>query len=169
VATAEDKQPVETLDANGTNEALGVSVGLWRANRRVDDRDSFAAEDLVEGGGEFSIAVVDQEPRPLEETGEAKVARLLGDPGAGRIARAAGEMDTAAAKLDVGSAGGASAVRLCRLARFPPAATSIRACGSPAHGSPTFFTAGIRLAPPGPAGPGCDDSSSERDQAQPAR
>ena len=30
--------------------------------------------------------------------------------------------------------------------RFPPAATSNRACGSPAHGSPTFFTAGIRLS-----------------------
>jgi hypothetical protein len=59
VAAAEDKQPVETLGANGTNEALGVSVGLWRANRRVDDRDSFAAEDLVERGSEFSVAVVD--------------------------------------------------------------------------------------------------------------
>jgi transposase len=28
---------------------------------------------------------------------------------------------------------------------FPPAASSIRACGSPAHGSPTFFTGGIQL------------------------
>jgi hypothetical protein len=33
---------------------------------------------------------------------------------------------------------------LARLAWFPPAATSNRACGSPAHGSPTFFTAGIQ-------------------------
>ena len=31
--------------------------------------------------------------------------------------------------------------------RFPPAATLIRACGSPAHGSPTPFAGGIRLAP----------------------
>ncbi len=47
----------------------------------------------------------------------------------------------------VGSARGAWAARhvLARLAWFPPAATSIRACGSPAHGSPTFFTAGIQL------------------------
>jgi hypothetical protein len=44
----------------------------------------------------------------------------------------------------VGSAGGAWAARRSRLAWFPPAATSNRACGSPAHGSPTFFTAGIQ-------------------------
>ncbi len=46
----------------------------------------------------------------------------------------------------VGSARGAWAARhvLARLAWFPPAATSNRACGSPAHGSPTFFTAGIQ-------------------------
>jgi hypothetical protein len=31
---------------------------------------------------------------------------------------------------------------------------SIRACGSPAHGLPTPFTGGIRLVPPGLAGPG---------------
>ena len=47
----------------------------------------------------------------------------------------------------VGSARGAWTARrvLARLVWFPPAATSNRACGSPAHGSPTFFTAGIRL------------------------
>ena len=46
----------------------------------------------------------------------------------------------------VGSARGAWAARhvLARLAWFPPAATSNRACGSPAHGSLTFFTAGIQ-------------------------
>jgi hypothetical protein len=45
----------------------------------------------------------------------------------------------------VGSARGAWTARHGRLVWFPPAATSNRACGSPAHGSPTFFTAGIRL------------------------
>jgi hypothetical protein len=45
----------------------------------------------------------------------------------------------------VGSTGGAWTARHGRLVWFPPAATSNRACGSPAHGSPTFFTAGIRL------------------------
>ena len=47
----------------------------------------------------------------------------------------------------VGSARGAWTARhvLARLVWFPLAAASIRACGSPAHGSPTFFTVGIRL------------------------
>ena len=49
--------------------------------------------------------------------------------------------------------------------RVPPAATSIRACGSPAHGSPTSFTAGLRLGPPVPEGAGRDDGSVEVDQA----
>jgi hypothetical protein len=47
----------------------------------------------------------------------------------------------------VGSARGAWTVRrgLARLVWFPPAATSNRACGSLAHGSPTSFTVGIQL------------------------
>src|SRR3954463_5939782 len=49
-------------------------------------------------------------------------------------------------KVKVGSARGAWAARRSRLAWFPPAATSNRACGSLAHGSPTLFTVGIQLA-----------------------
>jgi hypothetical protein len=47
----------------------------------------------------------------------------------------------------VGSTRGAWAVRLCEpdWPWFPPAATSNRACGFPAHGSPTLFTVGIRV------------------------
>jgi len=51
---------------------------------------------------------------------------------------------------------------------FPAPATSIRACGSPAHGSPTFFTTGIRRVPPGFVMPGGDDDSIEAKQSQPA-
>jgi hypothetical protein len=43
---------------------------------------------------------------------------------------------------------------LARLVGSPPAATSNRACGSPAHGSPTFFTAGIWLIPDATPGEG---------------
>src|SRR6476620_6424937 len=43
---------------------------------------------------------------------------------------------------------------------------SNRACGSPAHGSPTSFTGGVRFGPPGPVGPGCDDDAVEADQSQ---
>src|SRR4029077_5918098 len=48
---------------------------------------------------------------------------------------------------------------LARSAPFPVPATSNRACGSPAHGSPTPFTAGIRLLPPGLPRPGCDSDT----------
>jgi hypothetical protein len=43
----------------------------------VDHLDPFAAKDLVEGGGEFAVAVVDQEAHPLEHAGEAQIPRLL--------------------------------------------------------------------------------------------
>jgi hypothetical protein len=66
----------------------------------VDHLDAFAAEDLVKGGAELAVPVVDQEARPLEDAGEAEVARLLGDPGAGRVGRAAGEVDATASELD---------------------------------------------------------------------
>jgi hypothetical protein len=69
-----------------------------------------------------------------------------------------------------GSTGGAWAARRGRLVWFPPAATSNRACGSPAHGSPTFFTAGIRLSPsPRPMRARSDDDSVEIDQPEAVR
>src|SRR5207245_4419221 len=72
----------------------------WRADRCVDHRDSFATEDLVEGGAELAVTVVDQEAHSPEEPGEAEVARLLGDPGTGRISRATCQVDAAAVLLD---------------------------------------------------------------------
>jgi hypothetical protein len=50
--------------------------------------------------GELGVAVVDQEPDPLEYAGEAQVARLLGHPGAGRVGCAASQVDAAAVELD---------------------------------------------------------------------
>src|SRR5258707_11687858 len=55
---------------------------------------------------------------------------------------------------------------VARSAPFPAPAASNRACGSLAHGSPTPFTAGIRLAPPVPEGPGVDDDSRQGDQPE---
>jgi hypothetical protein len=94
VAAAEDQQPVETLVADGADEPFRVRVRLWGLHRRVDDLDSFAAEQLVEGGGELAVAVVDQETRPLENAGEAEVARLLDGPRSRRVRRATSKMDT---------------------------------------------------------------------------
>ena len=100
MAAADDQQPVETLCADGADEAFGVSVRLWRADWSMDHLDPFAAKDLVEGGGELPVAVVDEEPHAVEQAGEAEVARLLGDPGAARIGGAASEVDAAAFEFD---------------------------------------------------------------------
>src|SRR5919197_6125442 len=67
MSAADDQQPVETFGADGADEALGVGVRLRCLDRRVDHLDPFAAQDLVEGGGELAVAVVLQEPHPLEQ------------------------------------------------------------------------------------------------------
>src|SRR5437870_638725 len=77
MSAADNQQPVETLGADGADEALGVGVCLWRADRRMDHFDAFAAEDLVKGCAELAVPVMDQEARPLEDAGEAEVAGLL--------------------------------------------------------------------------------------------
>src|SRR5437879_10843607 len=49
----------------------------------------------------------------------------------------------------------------------PAPATSTRACGSPAHGLPTPFTAVIRFLPPGLSRPGRDHSPMQTQQPAP--
>jgi hypothetical protein len=95
-----DQQPIETLLAHAADETLGVGVRLWRPDRCADDADPLAAEHIVEGGAELAVAVVDEESRSLEQVGEAEVAGLLGDPAAGRVRRAAGEVDAPTAHLE---------------------------------------------------------------------
>ncbi len=73
MSAADDQQPVETLGADGADEALGIGVCLWRTDRRMDHFDAFAAEDLVKGGAELAVPVMEQEARPLEDAGEAEV------------------------------------------------------------------------------------------------
>jgi hypothetical protein len=58
-------QPVETLGAPSTNEALSDCVGFRRAHRRLHDPDAFAAEHLVEGAAVLAVAVTDQEADAL--------------------------------------------------------------------------------------------------------
>jgi len=100
MTAVEDQEPVETLRSDGADEALGVRVCPGCADRCVDHLDPFAAEDLVEGGAELAVAVMDQEVRPLEQAGEAQVARLLRHPRTRRIGGAAGQVDAPAFQLD---------------------------------------------------------------------
>ena len=48
VAAVEDQQSVEALGARGSDEALGDRVRFGRADRRSDDLDAFAAEDVLD-------------------------------------------------------------------------------------------------------------------------
>ena len=48
LAAVDDQDPVEALASDGADEALGVGVRPRRLDRRLDDSDPFAAEDLVE-------------------------------------------------------------------------------------------------------------------------
>ena len=53
---AADQQPVETVAADGADPAFGERVCLRCAKRGADDLEAFAAEDLVEGEAEFTVA-----------------------------------------------------------------------------------------------------------------
>jgi hypothetical protein len=92
VASVHDQEPVETLGADGADEALGGRVRLRRSHAGLDDLDAFAGEDGVEVPGELAVPVADQEAErswlSLERPGE--LARLLGNPGAGRVGGTAG-------------------------------------------------------------------------------
>jgi hypothetical protein len=100
LARSENEKPVETLRPHGPHEALRVGIRPRRPKRSLDYSDALATEDLVEGGAELRVAVVDQEPNVGERIGEAEVARLLRDPAPIRIFAGAGEADAAALKLD---------------------------------------------------------------------
>jgi hypothetical protein len=77
------------------------------------------AEDGVEVPGEFAVAVADQKAKRGGASWSAqanwRACWVTQCPGAGGVGGAAGEVDAAAFEFDVGSAGGASAVRQCRL------------------------------------------------------
>jgi hypothetical protein len=82
LAAADDKGPVEALAPERADSALGVGGGVWRSDRRADDRHAFAAEDLVEAAVKLAVAVVEEEAKGLLAIVEEhkQVARLLCDP-----------------------------------------------------------------------------------------
>jgi hypothetical protein len=85
-AAAKDEDPVEAVSAERAYPAFGVGVRVRGMDRRADDRDPLAAEDVVEGVLELRVSVVDEEPeRPLVAQLHDKVARLLGDPAPVRV------------------------------------------------------------------------------------
>jgi hypothetical protein len=60
LALAKDEDAVEAVGPEHAYPAFGVGVGVWRSDRRADDRHAFAAEDLVEA----AARLLAQEPPP---------------------------------------------------------------------------------------------------------
>src|SRR5918996_5821846 len=102
VALSEEEQPVEKLGPCRLDPALGDGVCSWRSDRGLDDSDPIRAEDLVEGGGELRVSVVDEEADVSVRVskGHREVSRLLGDPRVDRMGGAADELNPATRKLD---------------------------------------------------------------------
>ncbi|MFT5267286.1 MAG: hypothetical protein ACI88C_000710, partial [Acidimicrobiales bacterium] len=48
---------LEELSADGSDPAFGERVGHWRADRCLENLESFGSEDLVEGIDELAAAV----------------------------------------------------------------------------------------------------------------
>jgi hypothetical protein len=102
MTASEDKEPVQTLSADGADKTLGERVRLWGSNRSHDDPDALGAEHLVEAGGELRVSVTDQE---LDLSGtlaqdETQVAGLLGDPPPTGLAVDTRESDPPGVDLD---------------------------------------------------------------------
>ena len=100
MAALQDEQPVEAFGAGGSDEPLGDGVCLRRPHRRLDGAGASAAEHLVERAGVLAVAVADQQAPALVGEIEAEVTRLLGDPGPGRVRRAAGQPHASACVRD---------------------------------------------------------------------
>ncbi len=99
---AKHEKSIEALAPHGAHEPLCDGVRPGRADRRLDDPDALAAEDGVEGRGEFRVAVPEQElgrGRPFGEVG-ADVSGLLAHPDPDGFGRRTGETNEAGVVFD---------------------------------------------------------------------
>lgn len=102
VAPSGDQGPVEALGSHRPDPAFGKRVCPRRADRGLDDLDALGGEHLVEGSGEFHVAVTDEEaerPATLLEIAD-KVASDLGDERSGRMLADAEDVDGTTVDLD---------------------------------------------------------------------
>src|SRR6266542_4407224 len=97
-----DEHPVGAFAADGADPALSVRVRAGRPRRGVEHVDALAGEHRIERGGEFVVAVAEQEPQPGRASVEVhqQIPCLLGDPGTGRVGGDPGDVDLARADLD---------------------------------------------------------------------
>ena len=102
VAAVDDQDPVEALAAEGADPTLGVRIRIRSSDGRPDDPHALAAEDLVEGAAELTVAIVKQKaegPFPVGQVHQ-QVTRLLCDPAPIRVARARDELDPTTLERD---------------------------------------------------------------------
>src|SRR4029453_13023635 len=88
VAAVDDQDPVEAFAAEGADPTLGVRIRIRSSDGRPDDPHALAAEDLVEGAAELTVAIVKQKAEGLFPVGKVhqQVARLLCDPAPSPVA-----------------------------------------------------------------------------------
>src|SRR5215217_427908 len=102
VSAVEDQEPVETLSANGADEALGDRVRLRRAHRCFDDLDAFACEDGIEVARVLAVSVAirnrDRQARSCSVQVNWRACCVTHAPG--RVRSAASDMHAAATQLD---------------------------------------------------------------------
>ena len=102
VSSIDDQEAVEEFAADRSDEALGDRVRPWCPHRRLNDPYLDRGEDRVEGSGELAVAVADEEPEALVGVVEVheQVARLLCEPGSGRMGGDAQDVDSAGGVFD---------------------------------------------------------------------
>jgi hypothetical protein len=97
-----DEDAVEEFASDAADEPFGDRVGPRRLHWCLDDADVGGCEHGVERGGEFGVAVADQEPEASAGRVEVdeQVAGLLGQPGAGGVGGDAEDVYPAGGVLD---------------------------------------------------------------------
>ena len=102
VMPRDDEQVIEAVLSDGAHPSLGEGVRVRGADRGEDALGVDRGEDLVEAGGEFGIAVTDEEAHPLAGLLErgTEVAGDLGHPRAVGVGRDAEEVDDAPFHFD---------------------------------------------------------------------
>ena len=80
MTTPDDEHPVEAFRADGAYDPLADGIRPRRPDRGRDDPDAFCSEHGVEGPGELSVPIADEELGRAHLLGEA-YADVAGLPG----------------------------------------------------------------------------------------
>ena len=93
---------IEALLRDGVYPLFRVSIGAIGANRCADQFDVLCSKDVIEGGGELGIPVMEEKPKGsrLVFKRPTKLTHLLVDPAGGWMFRTTGNVDTTRAQFN---------------------------------------------------------------------